>query len=118
MKLFYAFLLLIVIDYLYLSQVSSYYKGLIHSIQKSSLKMKMIPTIFVYLFIYGALYYFVLKDRKPAFDAFILGVVLYGVFDMTNMALFDNWGLLYSIIDIVWGGILLYTTTLLTYKLI
>ena len=35
---------------------------------------------------------------------FIYGIVLYGVYDMTNYALVNKWSLKMSIVDIIWGG--------------
>lgn len=35
---------------------------------------------------------------------FLFGIVLYGVYDMTNYSLVNNWSLKLSAVDIVWGG--------------
>lgn len=53
-----------------------------------------------------ALYYFIILPKRSVFDAAILGMVIYGVFDMTNHALFKNYNLTTGIIDVVWGAIL------------
>jgi len=46
------------------------------------------------------------------FWGFIFGVVLYGVYDMTNYALVSKWSLRMSIVDILWGGAI---NSLITY---
>jgi len=35
---------------------------------------------------------------------FIFGIVLYGVYDMTNQSLLRNWPLRVTFVDILWGG--------------
>lgn len=37
---------------------------------------------------------------------FLFGIVLYGVYDMTNYSLLNNWSLKLSAVDIAWGGFL------------
>jgi uncharacterized membrane protein len=51
-------------------------------------------------------------------DAFLLGLVIYGTFDFTNMALFKKWSLTTSIIDTLWGGTLFALSTYIIKKLI
>lgn len=38
------------------------------------------------------------------FWGFLYGIVLYGVYDMTNYSLVGKWSLRMSIVDILWGG--------------
>ena len=40
-------------------------------------------------------------------DAFILGLVVYGVYDMTNYATIPGWSLAFSALDTTWGAVLL-----------
>jgi uncharacterized membrane protein len=44
-------------------------------------------------------------------DAFLLGIVIYGVYETTNYALFKDWSILTVIIDTLWGGTLFAITT-------
>jgi uncharacterized membrane protein len=55
--------------------------------------------------------YFIIKPRRSVSDAFLLGIIIYGVYETTNLALFKNWSILTVIIDTLWGGILFATTT-------
>ena len=64
-----------------------------------------------------ALYYFIIQHRKSVKDAFILGIIIYGVFDTTNYALFNNWSIITVITDTLWGGILFAITTFIVYQL-
>ena len=55
--------------------------------------------------------------KKSVLDAFLLGFVIYAVFDLTNMVIFKKWDLMTSLMDMTWGGVLFASTTYLTYKL-
>ena len=87
------------------------------SIQKSPMEIDSLSTIFTYVFIIFGLYYFILKERKGIFDAFLLGLVIYMIFEGTNKALFNNWSWKTVAIDGIWGGILFALTTAITYKI-
>ena len=50
-------------------------------------------------------------------DAFILGVVIYGVYETTNYALFDKWSLKAVILDTIWGGSLFALTTMILQRI-
>jgi uncharacterized membrane protein len=65
----------------------------------------------------GGLFYFILKNKRPVQDAFLLGLVIYGVYETTTYALLKNWNFATVMVDTLWGGILLALTTYLTYKL-
>ena len=109
--------ILLILDYLYLSSVGRYFGKQIMSIQKSPMEIDSLSTIFTYVFIIFGLYYFILKEKKGIFDAFLLGLVIYMVFEGTNKALFNNWSWKTVAIDGVWGGILFALTTAITYKI-
>lgn len=112
-----ASILFILIDSLYLSSMTKYFTKQISDIQKSALILDMQATILCYMFLILGLYYFILKDKKSVFDAFVFGLVLYMVFETTNKALFTKWNWLTVLYDGVWGGILYASTTYLTYQL-
>ena len=74
--------------------------------------------IFCYFFIILGLNYLVIQKNNNLTDAFILGLTTYGIFEATNMAIFNKWNLSgYALLDIVWGGVLYATTTYLTDKI-
>ena len=59
----------------------------------------------------------ILQNKSPI-DAFILGIFLYGVFDMTNFAMFTKYSWKTALSDTLWGGTLFAFTTWVTYKLV
>jgi uncharacterized membrane protein len=109
--------LLIAIDLIYLSIISKSYKKQIIDIQKSPLKLNIHGAIITYLIMTFGLNYFIIKENKSPTDALLLGLVIYGIYDGTNYALFKKWDAKIAIIDTMWGGILFYVVTNLVYKL-
>ncbi len=110
-------ILFVLIDFFYLQSISSFFKKQIYSIQNAPLKLNIVSTLLCYLFLIIGIYYFIIKDRKPVKDAFLLGLVIYMVFETTNKALLTNWKWSTVLMDGLWGGILFAITTFLTYKI-
>jgi hypothetical protein len=50
------------------------------------------------LLVYG-LNYFIIDQQKTVIDAFILGVVINGVFETTSYAIFKKWSLFSVLLD-------------------
>ncbi len=98
------------IDSIYLYLMSNKFKIIIKNIQGSDIKMRLIPTIFCYIFLIFSLYYFIVSKKASILTAFLLGICIYGVFETTNLAIFKKWDPIVSIIDTIWGGILFTIT--------
>jgi uncharacterized membrane protein len=109
---------MILIDIVYLSFIGKpIFDKTVSAIQNSSLVVNIPPAIFTYILMSVSLNYFIISANKPAFDAFILGFCIYGVFDFTNMAIFKKYNLKTAISDTLWGAILFFTVTKITYSL-
>jgi uncharacterized membrane protein len=104
-----------VIDYLWLGVLmSKFYKdelGKLARVSNGTLKPELWATVTVYILIPLGIVLFALprvSQENPGSTAllwgFIYGIVLYGVYDMTNYALVSKWSLKMSIVDILWGG--------------
>ena len=105
---------LVSIDYLYLSMIKGYFKNQIKKVQGTPLKTNLLPIAFCYIFLIFGINYFIIKPKRSVQDAFLLGLVIYGVYETTNWALFTNWSPITVIIDTLWGGILFAVTTYIT----
>ncbi len=117
-SIFISSILLVIIDSVYLSMIGKpLFEKTVAAIQRSKLVVSMPPAIFTYILMAIILNYFIISASKPAFDAFILGFCVYGIFDFTNLAIFKNYTLKTAIMDTLWGAILFYVTTLITYKI-
>jgi len=103
------------IDYIWLGVVmSKFYKnelGVLARVSNGSLTPVFWAAAIVYVLIpLGAVLFALprVSQENPISTAllwgFIYGIVLYGVYDMTNYALVNKWSLKMSIVDILWGG--------------
>ena len=111
------------IDYLWLGIImSKFYKnelGILARLSNGSLKPVLWAAGIVYILIPLGIVLFALPKVSQGdmvltslFWGFVYGVVLYGVYDMTNYSLVKKWSLRLSIVDILWGGII---NALVTY---
>ena len=110
-KLLITAIVFVIIDSIYLNLIKNYFSNQIISVQGSPIKLNIPATILCYIFLIVGINYFIIKPNRSIQDAFLLGIVIYGVFETTNMALFAKWSWLTVIIDTLWGGILFGLTT-------
>jgi uncharacterized membrane protein len=110
-------IVLLSLDFVYLSVMKGYFENQVKKIQGTPLKIRVLSTAICYIFLIAGLNYFIIKPHKIVNDAFLLGIVIYGVYETTNYALFSNWSLLSVIIDTLWGGLLFASTTFIVNKL-
>jgi uncharacterized membrane protein len=99
-------IILIVIDSLYLYLTKNLFKKMVLDIQKSDLQIRLKSGLVVYLLITIGLYYFIIKEKRSPYDAALLGLIIYGVFDFTNYAIFKNYDIYIGLMDTIWGSIL------------
>jgi uncharacterized membrane protein len=104
-------IILVLVDSIYLNIIKGYFENQIKKVQGTNLKLNYVGAAICYLFLITGLNYFIIKPRKSVSDAFLLGIVIYGVYETTNYALFSNWSILTVIIDTLWGGLLFAITT-------
>lgn len=103
------FIILILIDLIWLKLFAGpKYKVMIRDIQGNDMKVKLFPALIVYILMTLLLVLFGSTDTRN----FILGLCVYGVYDMTNLTIFNKFDTTYAIADMIWGGVLF----LLTYK--
>ena len=118
LTIFVSGIIMLLLDFVYLSSLSKTYSDQVAAIQRTVMNLKMEGAALCYLFLIFGLYYFILKDNKSPFDAFLLGLVIYGVYETTTYAIFKKWPFNLVIIDTLWGGTLFALTTLLTYEFV
>jgi uncharacterized membrane protein len=110
---------MLALDSIYLSSIGgSLFSKMVRNIQKEDMKIDMYGVIGSYILLVLVLYKFIIMERRSPSDAFILGLCVYGVFDFTNIAIFKNYKWIAAIVDTLWGGILFYTATYITYKIL
>ena len=102
-SLIFIFILLIMVDSVYLFLIKDLFQKQIIKIQKKPLQINYIAAFLCYVFLTLGIYYF---TNKSILQAFILGIVIYGVYETTTKALLHDWNWNIVIIDTLWGGIL------------
>ena len=110
-------ILLVVIDFFYLNIIRSYFENQVKIVQGSPLQVNFLGLILSYIFLIFGLNYFIIKSKKSAYDAFLLGILIYGVFETTNYALFNKWSIFTVILDTLWGGTLFAIVTFIINNL-
>jgi uncharacterized membrane protein len=109
---------MLALDGIYLSSIGGTLFGkMVKNIQKEEMTINLYGAIGCYILLVLVLYKFIIMERKHPRDAFILGLCVYGVFDFTNIAIFKNYKWFPAIVDTLWGGILFYLVTFITYKI-
>jgi uncharacterized membrane protein len=109
MKLLVLFVVLILMDIVWLTFRRSYHESLFASIQKSPLTIRILPAVLVYILVACALYYFVFIVGRATtrMEAGRLGALLggsmYGLYDLTNYATLRGYTLEMTVVDTLWG---------------
>jgi uncharacterized membrane protein len=101
--------IMIILDGLYLYATQKYTRKAL-----GIKKMNYGAMIVCYLFIVFSYYYFIYLPRKSAGYAFILGMVINGIYETTNLTIFEKWPVWLVIMDTIWGGVLYSLTNVLS----
>lgn len=104
-------IIFITLDFIYLQSIKDYFQKQVQSVQGSAMQVNYLGAALCYVFLIAGINYFIIKPNRSVKDAFLLGLVIYGVYETTNYALFKNWSIITVIIDTLWGGILFALTT-------
>lgn len=104
-------IIFITLDFIYLQSIKDYFQKQVQSVQGSAMQVNYLGAALCYVFLIAGINYFIIKPNRSIKDAFLLGLVIYGVYETTNYALFKNWSIVTVIIDTLWGGILFALTT-------
>jgi uncharacterized membrane protein len=99
------------IDSIYLNLIKNYFSKQIALVQGTPIKINFLAILLCYIFLIFGINYFIIRPNRSIQDAFLLGIIIYGVYETTNMALFSKWSWLTVLIDTIWGGILFALTT-------
>lgn len=109
-------LIMLLLDAMYLTATRSIFGAVVSKIQRVAMQFRLEGAVIVYALLVFGLYKFIISERRPVKDAAILGLVIYGVFDFTNYALFKNYDMATALMDTAWGSTLMALTTYLVYQ--
>lgn len=93
--------------------ITPLFNSMVKKIQGREISIKTYSFILAYIFLTIQIYYFIIEKNLPLFDAFLLGMTTYGIFDLTNLTIFKNYSFKISLIDTTWGGILYLLVTVI-----
>lgn len=110
------FIILILLDAVYLYFTKDMFGEMVARIQRVAMQVRLWSAAVVYVFVAFLLYWFILKNRRPVWEATLLGLATYGVYDFTNHAILKNYDLSIAIMDTVWGATLFTLTTWIYYQ--
>lgn len=84
------------------------FTSMVERIQQKPTKIRVWAMVGAYaLMVLGHLLFVlpqVTDDKSALRTGFVFGVILYGVFELTNAAVFQDWDLRVAFVDIAWGG--------------
>ena len=119
-----ALIIIAIIDVPVISQVMSpMWKKMIENIQITPFQIKTYAAVIAYLLLALGISIFSIPNiskehilRDSLIYGGILGIVIYGVFDFTNLAIISKYNLNIALIDMFWGGILFTVSSYLIKK--
>lgn len=99
---------LLLLDAVWLTAIAPTSRRVIAGIQGSPLQVRWTPALLVYLLIAAGITAFTQTDTltETAGRGALLGLVIYGVYDLTNYATLTDYPLSYAAADIAWGTFL------------
>ena len=108
-------IVLVLLDSIYLYLFAPLFISAIQNLQTTTFNVNVGSALLCYIVLICGINFFILFPHKSPFEAFLLGILIYAVYETTNYAIFTKWPLYMVIIDTLWGGILFSITTYLTY---
>ena len=109
--------ILLILDGITLNILSDFFNKQVIKIQGTPIKMNIIAAIACYVFVIILLYYFIVSKDGSVKEAFLLGFLTYGIYELTTKTLLKGWNWSTVVVDTTWGGVLFALTTLIFYKM-
>jgi uncharacterized membrane protein len=115
-------ILLLIIDTFYLIGLKDTHNKVFEKVQKSKLEINLKYGSLFYLLAPIAYIYFIKPLGKNniiqiAKYGALMGLLMYGTFDITNLALFKDYPSWYALMDTLWGTFAIMLTSILTFKI-
>ena len=109
-------IILVVIDTGYLYSMKKFFNNQIKLVQGTDIQMNIYAAMLCYIVLVYGLYYFIIRNHRSPWDAFLFGLTIYGVYETTTYAILKNWHIKTVMIDTLWGGVLMAAVTWLSYQ--
>lgn len=109
------FVIFVSLDVLYLGVIQKeFISRFFTAVNRGPMKLQLLPGLLSWALLAWGLHYFVLS--RPGWtlkDAALLGLVIYGVYDMTNLATITGWTWQFALADMTWGAVLMTLVALI-----
>ena len=109
--------IILMLDAIYLNLTKNMFQKLIVKIQQKPFKLNLTAAILCYILLTLGISHFVISKNLSYKEAFLLGIIIYGIYDTTTMAIFQDWNPYLALMDTLWGGVL-FTLVLYLYKIV
>ena len=102
---------LLTLDSLYIYSIGDLFTNTIKAVQHAPLRLNIGGAVACYILLITGVYYFLLLKRASLTQAFLLGLLVYGVYETTTLALLKRWPVKVAVLDTLWGATLFTLTT-------
>lgn len=97
-------------DTVWLTTNYKYYNTLFESIQHEPFQIRWFSASLVYVLIVAGIYILAVREAKSLWEATgrgaFLGLLMYGLYDLTNYATLNNYTFTMTLSDMLWGTFL------------
>ena len=108
----------LILDSIYLKLISKHFNNLIFNIQSSNIYINKSAAVLCYIILTSGVYYFSIIKKTTYFETFLLGILIYGVYETTNMSILKKWTWETVLLDTIWGGIVCFLSVFCYYNII
>ena len=112
----FASLLFLIADGFFLWFNQIHFQNQVINVQRVIIQPNYKAILMTYVVLLSGLCYFIIRTHRPVTEAFLLGGLIYGTFELTNMSIFKKWELKTVLMDTLWGAILFAGVTQATYS--
>lgn len=114
-KITIVFAILVSLDLVYLGVIQKeFITRFFTTINRGPMKLQLVPGLLSWALLAWGLYHFVLsRPRWTLIDAALFGLIVYGVYDMTNLATIAGWTWQFAVADMIWGAVLMTIVALI-----
>ena len=93
----------LIMDITWIVYNEKFYNENIKKIQNKDIKLKKIPALIAYSLLILNIYMLLIPNLKNSLEYSLSGLVIYGVYNMTNLATIDKYPIDMVIKDTLWG---------------
>ena len=105
---------MLLLDAVWLTANNAYHRQVFAAIQGKPLAVRLLPAALVYIIMIGAVWFFAVEPsqswKEAAGRGALIGLAMYGVYDMTNYATLVAYPLRFAVSDMLWGVFLCAAT--------